>query len=286
MNRSRNEYQVRSRQQTTSTIKVRLILAAVIILFSVIGYMSNTEVNPITGRAQRVGGISFDQERALGLQAAREMARQFNGFSRDELATQKVKLVGETLVERLNNRLKNENRQLPYQFQFHLLADDRTVNAFALPGGQVFITEGLYYQLNHPGQLYGILGHEMGHVLERHSAQRMAQGQMWGGISSAGGMITGDVSGQQMAKMVTDLVGLSYSRQQELEADRWAIELMILGGYDPRHMTDVLELLDRLSGGGHPPEFLSTHPRPKNRQEYIRKVVEEVFPNGKPQGLL
>ncbi len=286
MQRSRYERRQPVRYQEMSAIKIRLLLAAAIILFSVISYMANTEINPISGRAQRVGGITFEQERLLGLQAAREMARQFYGLSDDTLAAQKVTFVGQTLVERLQARLAAENRHLPYQFQFHLLADDRTINAFALPGGQIFITEGLYYQLNHPGQLYGVLGHEMGHVLERHSAQQMAQGQLWAGISSAGGVITGDASGHQIARMVTELVGLSYSRQQELEADRWAVELMVLAGYHPHHMIDVLDLLDRLSGSGHPPEFLSTHPRPENRKEYISKVVEGVFPSELPAGLL
>ncbi|MEQ1904833.1 MAG: M48 family metallopeptidase [Pirellulaceae bacterium] len=268
-----------------SAFKIRLLLAAAIVVFSVLGYFSNTDVNPITGKAQRVGGMTPEQEIVLGLQAVEQMAVQFDGFSRDMKAAMMVEEMGQSLVKKLLIRLEERNQTLPYRFHFHLLADQQTINAFALPGGQIFITEALYERLTHPGQLAGVLAHEIGHVLERHSAQQMAQGQLFAGISSAAGVAAGDVSGEKAARMVTGLVGMRYGRHHELESDRWGVELMVLAGYDPVHLLELMDILESFSGGGRQPEFLSTHPLPANRKDYIERVVGEVFPNGKPAGL-
>jgi beta-barrel assembly-enhancing protease len=200
-------------------------------------------------------------------------------------AAMTVEEMGQALVKQLLIRLEKRNQTLPYRFHFHLLADQQTVNAFALPGGQIFITEALYERLTHRGQLVGVLAHEIGHVLERHSAQQMAQGQLFAGISSAAGVAAGDVSGERAAQMVAGLVGMRYGRHHELESDRWGVELMVLAGYDPVHLLELMDILESASGGGRQPEFLSTHPLPANRKDYIERVVAEVFPYGKPEGL-
>ncbi len=272
-------------RQPMSAFKVRLVLAAAIVLFSMLGYFANTDVNPITGKVQRVGGMTPEQEVVLGLQSVKQMAVQFDGFSRDEDATLAVEEMGQALINQLFQRLAQQDRELPYRFHFHLLADRQTVNAFALPGGQIFITEALYRRLTHRGQLAGVLAHEIGHVLERHSAQQIAQSQMLAGISSAAGVAAGDVSGEQAARMVAGLVGMRYGRHHELESDRWGVELMALAGYDPEHLLELMDILESASGGARQPEFLSTHPLPANRKDYIQKVVGEVFPYGKPEGL-
>jgi predicted Zn-dependent protease len=269
-----------------SALKIRLVIAAVIIGFSLIAYMSNTDINPITGKPQRVGGITAEYETALGMQSVRIMAEQYGGFSRDAVAVNEVETMGNNLVQSLDQSLAEANRSQPYQFQFHLLDDDRVVNAFALPGGQIFITEALYRQLDHPGQLAAVLGHEIGHVLERHSSQQMAQNQMFGDLARAVGVASGDISGQQMAGIVAGLVGMKYSRTHELESDRWGVKLMSLLGYHPKHMFELMDILERSAGsGGGLPEFASTHPTPANRREYINLVIGEVFPYGVPENL-
>jgi predicted Zn-dependent protease len=81
------------------------------------------------------------------------------------------------------------------------------------------------------------------------------------------------------------MVQMKYGREDELESDKWGVRLTYLAGYDPRAMIGVMEVLDRASGGAAPPEFFSTHPKPANRVEYIKRVIAEEFPNGVPDGL-
>src|SRR4051794_6135848 len=147
----------------------RIIIAAVILLFGAGSYYFTTQKNPITGEIQRIS-LTPDQEIQLGLQAAPEMANEMGGeMPPNNPGEQAVKAMGTALARRLPNN--------PYQFDFHLLRDPKTVNAFALPGGQVFITEALYLRLQNEAQLAGVLGHEIGHVVLRHAAEQMAHGQ-------------------------------------------------------------------------------------------------------------
>ncbi len=266
---------------------MRLVIAGAIVLFSVISFLSNSDVNPVTGEKQRVGNLSVADEIRMGLTAAPEMAAQHQGLSRDAQATRNVDQMGMRLVEALRNSLERQGRSIPYPFDFHLLADYEVVNAFALPGGQVFITEALYSRMDHAGQLAGVLGHEIGHVLERHSAQRMAKGGLIQGIVGAAGVASGDISGAQAAEAIGNMINMKYGRADELEADRWGIVLMVLAGYDPEHMLEVMDILEKSEGrGGAPPEFMSTHPRPENRRKHIRNIIDEKFPNGLPPGLM
>lgn len=188
------------------------------------------------------------------------------------------------LLKALETDLTREGKADPYKFDFHLLADDRTVNAFALPGGQVFITYALFSQLQTEGQVAGVIGHEIGHVLSRHSAQRIAKMELTQGLAGAAGVAGGTRSTAEIAAMVGNLINMKYGRGDELEADKWGIKLAVLAGYDPRAMLGVMDVLDR-AGGGNQPEILSTHPKPANRKEYIEGVIKEVFPKGVPEGL-
>ena len=88
-----------------------------------------------------------------------------------------------------------------------------------------------------------------------------------------------------MADAALGTLGKSYGREAELESDRWGVELMALSGYHPEHMLEVMNILKEASAGGAPPEFMSSHPKPENRQKYIREVIAEKFPNGLPPGL-
>lgn len=275
----------RNQPRPASGWKLRLILAAVIILFSAVSYYSSTSVNPITQEHQRVGGISPEQEIEIGLSAAFEMANQHGGASADTQAARRVEMMGKRIENALYHKLAQQGINLPYRFDFHLLADNQVINAFALPGGQVFITEALYRRLSHDGQLAGILGHEIGHVIERHGVERLAQSKFYQNLAGAAGVAGGDMSSAQVAGALLQTLSLGYGRQAELESDRWGVELMALIGYHPAHMLDVMEILKDASPGGAPPEFLSSHPKPENRQKYIREVIEHKFPNGLPPGL-
>jgi predicted Zn-dependent protease len=271
-----------------SNLKARLILAAIIALFAIIAYYgSPKDVNQITGEKERVAFGEEADEVVLGLQAAPEMVQMHGGPSRDAAAQDMVSSIGERLLDGLDKKLAAEGRTNPYRenFSFTLLADPRTVNAFALPGGQVFITAALFRDLETEGQLAGVLGHEIGHVIERHGNKRMAQNQLFQGLAAAGGVAGGDVNSARMAQAVAQMVQMKYGRGDELESDKWGVRLTYLAGFDPRAMIGVMEVLDRASGGAAPPEFFSTHPKPANRVAYIEQVIAEEFPQGVPDGL-
>lgn len=270
------------------SLKMRLIIAAAIALFALLMYFGRPrDENQITGESQRVAFNEEADEVQMGLQAVPEMGAQFGGADRDPEARAWVKRVGDRLLDALDERLARDGRHNPYRdnFEFTLLADPQIVNAFALPGGQVFITRALFRDLDTEGQLAGVLGHEMGHVIERHGNERMAQQSLFQGLAAAGGVAGGSTESARMAQAAAQLVSMKYGRNDELEADKWGVRLTALAGYDPRAMIGVMEVLDRASHGQSPPEFFSTHPKPKNREAYIKQVIAEEFPNGVPAGL-
>ena len=269
-----------------SGIKIRLLIAAALAIFALVSYYGNPgDKNQITGETERVAFKEEVDEMRLGLQAVDQMAQQHGGFSRDAAAG-RVADMGARLLMALDQWMRvNGGGENPYKFEFHLLRDPRTVNAFALPGGQVFITKALYSRLDTEGQLAGVLAHEIGHVIERHGNKRMAQQQLFSGLAAAAGAAGGDVNSARMAQMVAQMVQMSYGREDELESDKWGVRLSFLAGYDPNAMVGLMRVLEESSPGGGPPEMLSTHPKPANRVEYIQQVIAEEFPDGLPDGL-
>ena len=263
----------------------RLLIALIVVVMSVVGYCSQSTTNPITGEKQHVAGITPGQEIALGLQAAPQMAQEYGGESDDSRATERVSAIGQRVVQR------SEAGKTPYRFDFHLLGDRKTINAFALPGGQVFVTEALYRRLRTDGELAGVLGHEVGHVIARHGAEHIAKQQLTQGITGAAVLATYDpdnpssASKAQLAQLAISLVSLKFGRDDELEADKLGIRLIADAGYDPHAMVGVMEVLQKAAGSGRQPEFFSTHPNPENRVAKIKAAIEREFPQGVPDGL-
>ena len=256
----------------------RWIIAVVVALFAVITYFGRSSLNPITGETQRVA-MSPEQEIALGLKSAPEMAAQMGGLSKNMDARALVRRVGEELVA------KSLASKSPYKFSFHVLADPRTINAFALPGGPVFITEGLLRQLKTEAELAGVLGHEIGHVIARHSSERLAKQQLTQGLLSALVVGSGDYNAAQIGQLVGGMISMKYGREDELESDALGVRIAAEAGYDPRAMVRVMEVLAQASSGSKQPEFFSTHPAPENRSARIQEAIQKQFPNGIPAGL-
>lgn len=265
-------------RRTRSPLKARLIMAAIMVMVALASYYGSSEQNSFTGTSQRVA-MTKGQEIALGLQAAPQMAQEYGGLdaSRQDQAR----------LDRVGNRLLagQSLRSSDYRYEFHLLADPQTINAFALPGGQVFITRGLYNELKTEAQLAGVLGHEIGHVVARHGAQHLAKQQLTQGLAGAAGVAMGDQSGTQMAMMVGQMVNMKYGRGDELESDRIGVRVLGEAGYDPRAMVAVMNVLKRAAGNGRQAEFFSTHPNPENRIGVIEQSIRETYPNGVPEGL-
>jgi beta-barrel assembly-enhancing protease len=256
-----------------SRINLRLIIGIAVILFGVISYYGHESVNPTTGEKQHVA-MSADDEIALGLQSAPQMAAQMGGdIPATDPRAQEVSRVGQRIVHR------SEARKSPYKYQYHLLGDTQTVNAFALPGGQIFITLGLYRKLNDEAELAAVLGHETGHVVERHVAQQIEKSRLGQSIVLGSGIAA---SGQRngfatwaMADLANEMLQLKFSREDESQADQRGLEFMTDAGYDPRAMIDLMNILKKVGAGGSTPEFLQTHPDPGNRIEAIQSWMRD-----------
>lgn len=247
-----------------SSWKIRILIGLAIVAFAFVQRCSNQEQNPYTGRVQNIN-MTSDQEIAIGLQAAPEMAQQHGGLYPDQRMQAFVDGVGRRLVQ------SSIARETPYKYEFHLLADDQTINAFALPGGQVFITYALFSRLNE-AQLAGVLGHEIGHVIGRHSAERIADSNFWQTVSM--GASVGADMGNLVAGIGQNTL-LTNGRGDELESDDLGVLFMIQAGYEPEEMIRVMEILKEAAGPNRVPEFQSTHPDPDNRIEKIRAAIEK-----------
>jgi predicted Zn-dependent protease len=261
----------------------RWLVSGAMVAFALLGYFGYREVNPVTGEKQAVG-LSQEQEVAFGLQAAPEMAREMGGLDADASVQADVEAVGQRVVA------QSVAGRTPYEFHFRVLADRDTVNAFALPGGPIFVTRGLLRELGNEAQLAGVLGHEVGHVVARHSSEQIAKNRLSQTLAGAIGVAASDDQGRgqqaaQMAALVGQLVQLRYGRQDELEADALGVDLMSDAKYDPRALVEVMAILARAGGGSQTPQFLSSHPDPGNRQERIRAAIAKRFPGGVPSNL-
>lgn len=228
--------------------------------------------NEFTGRTQRLAYATAQEEVALGLQSAPMMIRQMGGHSRDPKAQELVERVGTKLVQ------STLAKQTEYNFDFHLLGDAQTINAFALPGGQIFITEALLRLLKNEDQLAGVLGHEIGHVVGRHSNEQMATTKLWSGLAQGAGILLSDGqsnTGAQIAQAVANFRVMKYGRDDELESDALGVRFLIEAGYNPEAMVGVMEILAKAASGNRQPEMLSTHPNPENRAEKIRELIAQ-----------
>ncbi|HKK87198.1 MAG TPA: M48 family metalloprotease [Saprospiraceae bacterium] len=262
-------YSRKGRGSGTGRFKLFLLIGLGMALFQGVKYLSMSQVNPVTGEEQRISW-SVEEEVAIGIQSAPQMAQQHGGLYPDEEAQRFIDVVGQKLID---NSFVNE---APYPFEFHLLADQQTVNAFALPGGQVFITAALFSRFTTEDQLAGVLGHEIGHVIYRHGAVRVARSSFIQGlVQSAMLLFGGDPSMAEIANVVGQYTSMKYGRDQELESDDFGVRVMMEAGYNPEQLVDVMKILKEASGGRDVPEFQSSHPNPENRIDKIYESIEK-----------
>ncbi|WP_124979494.1 M48 family metalloprotease [Nonlabens xiamenensis] len=246
--------------------KIRLFIGLAIVLFAVVKYCSSASTNEHTGETQYID-LTVQEEIALGLQAAPSMIEQHGGlYSNQEY---------QDLVDEVGMKLVNSSiaRETEYKFEFHLLADERTINAFALPGGQCFITMALFSQLENVDQLAGVLGHEIGHVIAKHSAARISQQSLSNGVVT--GVSVGVEGAGQAAAAVTQMINMKYGRDDELQSDDLGVKMMLDAGYEPEALIGVMQILKSAAGPNRTPEFQSTHPDPDNRIERIKESIQK-----------
>ncbi len=237
-----------------------ILIAVAMAAFTLFKYCSNSVTNDVTGENQHIS-MTPDQEIAMGLQSAPQMISEMGGEIRGTQADAQVKAVGQKLV-----KLGDAGKTVYHgDFDFHLLADNQTINAFALPGGQVFITAALLSKLENEAQLAGVIGHEIGHVVARHSAEKLAQMELAQGLTGAVTMATYNPNSPNsgyLAQMVSNMLQLKYGRDQELQADDLGVRFMMESGYDPEQMIGVMEILKRSSGPNRVPGISKHAPRP------------------------
>ncbi len=246
-------------------LKIRILIGLAIVAFAFFKKCNNKTLNPYTDRVQNIN-MTSDQEIAIGLQSAPQIAEQHGGLYPDQKLQGYVDMIGDKLV---NSSMAKET---PYRYEFHLLADPNIINAFALPGGQIFITYALLSKLENEDQVAGVLGHEIGHVLGRHSAERIAEHDFWKTIST-GASVGADAGG--IVNSIGQNVLLGNGRDDELESDKLGVLLMINSGYNPKEMIGVMKILKDAAGPNRTPEFQSTHPDPENRIEKIQEAIQE-----------
>lgn len=253
-------------RSSNSGFKSRLVIALIIVAFTVFRYFSKNQYNEITGEKQHIS-LTPDEEINLGLHSAGAMAEQYGGLYPDQEVQDQVNQVGNKIIQ------NSDAKRSPYRYNFYVLRDPETVNAFALPGGQIFITVGLLKRLTSEDQLAGILGHEIGHVVGRHSAEHIEKQNLLQGLVGAASVAGGDYTSAQMAQVVGNLVNMKYGRSDELESDDWGVKYMVQAGYNPEAMLEVMQILKDASGGQSVPEFQSTHPSPENRMVKIKEAI-------------
>ena len=230
-------------------------------------------VNPATG-ARQLSLVSESQEIAMGREYDPQVVSQM-GLYPDSALQRYVSNLGMQMAR------ASERPNLPWSFR---VLDDPLVNAFAVPGGFIYITRGILAHMDSEAELAGILGHEIGHVTARHSVNQMSRQQL-AQLGLGVGMILrpelqqfGDLAGAGLG-----LLFLKYGRDDEYESDDLGVRYMRQAGYNPRELASVFRTLAALSGeggGGRPPEWASTHPFPENREERILAAVSEADAQG------
>ena len=223
-------------------------------------------MNPVSGRNE-LALISESQEIEMGRQGAADVAATM-GLHADATLQAYVNRIGQGLAA------GTERPQLPWEFH---VVDDAAVNAFALPGGFIFVTRGLLTHMTNEAELASVLGHENGHVAARHTVQQMSRQQV-----AALGLGLGSIFSETVARYGQaagaglGLLFLKYGRDDETQADQLGFRYALANGYDMREMISVFEMLQRdqqLSGASQVPEWQTTHPDPGNRIAQVQGLV-------------
>ena len=238
---------------------IRRVIALVLVLSLV---PVGCAINPATGKKQ----LSFYGERdeiSMGREYDKETMETLQPYGSPEL---------QAYVQQLGAKLAATSERPDLQWTFRLV-DDPAVNAFALPGGFIYVTRGLMAHMNSEAELASVIGHEIGHVTARHSVNQMSKQTLLGGLLGLGVVLSPEL--EQYAGVLSQGLGalfLKFSRDDERQADELGIRYILRAGYDPRPMVSVFETLgsvSRLEGGARLPDWQSTHPSPEDRQQRI-----------------
>jgi predicted Zn-dependent protease len=239
------------------------VLAATVILFLLSG---SCAMNPVSGGPELML-LSESEEIQLGKQTDVQVRKQYGVYE-----DQKLNAYLHDMCQRLAKVSHRPN--LPYKFE---MVDASAVNAFAVPGGYVYFTRGILASLNNEAELAGVMGHEIGHITARHSAQQYSRAQLAQFGLVVGGLFLPDlVSG--VAQLGVGMLFLSFSRDNERQADELGVEYASKAGYDAKELAAFFETLERMNPGSDRsglPGWFSTHPSPDDRVVAVRREAKE-----------
>ena len=225
--------------------------------------------NPVNGKSE-LSLVSGSQEIQMGQEGAKEVSQTI-GLYNDAKVQSYVADIGKRMAA------ESERPNLPWEFH---VVDDASVNAFAIPGGFIYVTRGLMSTINTEAELATVVGHEIAHVTNRHSVQQISKAQLAQLGLGIGSILSSDIAKfGQLAGAGLSLLFLKYSRDAENQADQGGFRYALEQNYDVREMPKVFQTLGRISetgGGGKLPEWLATHPDPGNRIKHIEKMLDTV----------
>lgn len=270
---------------------MRTVLSYLLIFFSFLIFTNSCTVqrSPVSGN-KRAYAYTWEQEKQLGADVDNEIIAQF-GIYQDEELSEYVKAMSQDVLA--NSDMRREDTPEKYsetEFTFRVL-DSPVINAFALPGGYVYVTRGLLAHLNNEAQLAVVIGHEIAHVAARHASQRGLT-QTIGQVVAVGGAILGQeflgLSGENLlalSSQAAQLLFLSYSRDNERESDQLGVEYAAKTGYAAAEGAAFFTSLKRISenSGQELPSLLSSHPDPGEREQTIPRKAQQWKEQGYEQ---
>jgi predicted Zn-dependent protease len=240
---------------------------------------------PVTGR-QQLNLIPNQEILSMSFSSYQELM-QSSKLSQNKAQVAQLRAIGGRIAAAAEQFLRDNKMagEIPnYKWEFNLIDDKKTVNAFCMPGGKVAFYTGILPVTQDDNGIAVVMGHEVAHAIARHGNERMSQAL----LAQLGGT-TLSIALQEKPEQTRELwlaaygvgtnVGilLPYSRKQEIEADRIGLSIMARAGYDPRTAIPFWERMSKLGGGNQPPEFLSTHPANQRRIEDIKKEIPEAM---------
>jgi predicted Zn-dependent protease len=235
------------------------------VVLSVLLAVAGCATNPVSGRHE-FSLVSSNKEVEIGRDGYAAILSEYGAYDDPKVAA---------YVDSVGQALARVSHLPSIKWTFTVL-DDPVVNAFAMPGGYIYITRGILAHLESEAQLAGVLGHEIGHVTARHTAQRITQQELAGlGLSIASLVSTTFQRYSGAAQTALQLVFLKYGRDDETQADELGVEYATRAGYDPREIPATYAMLKRVSeaAGQRLPAFLSTHPDPGNREQRTKELA-------------
>jgi predicted Zn-dependent protease len=250
-----------------------------------VAVIGGCETNPYTGRSQLLM-TSVSEEMQLGARAYSQVKNDPKlRQSQDPREIEPVKRVAARIVEAAK-RSKYAEMANRFQWEVTVIKDDKTANAFALPGGKMAVYTGIFPMAETEAGLAAVMGHEVVHALARHGAERMSQGQLTNaGLQAIGAAVGASGGGGMLGQSAMAALGvgaqvgvlLPFSRKHESEADYIGILLAADAGYDPRESVALWERMGQMSGGSGPSEFISTHPSHETRIDQLKQWMPEAM---------